>query len=287
MPKVGDKEFPYTDEGMRQANILSNRTGQKVIYTENKGKFGYQEGGSTGFGDRIRSTVNPVTGNKYRRDTLSSRNERVLEELYNEYKDSNRSLWDRFLEQEDRNRRAKYQNSGVPMPPRQGKLYPGDEYMEPVENGIEGYQEGGEAEGSWMQENMPYGRRPSDWEAFKRSISEEYPDENPYWGFTKEVGRGMAPNIPPEGKLDYGRMKRGIRDIFNIPEPESTSPDSGWVPVDPNEDPRLQQMPYQENPYNKVPGIWADAGFEESARMQEGGEVDARRPRNFGSLLSR
>ena len=48
MPKVGDKEFPYTDEGMRQANMHSKRTGQRVVYQENNGKFGYQTGGSTG-----------------------------------------------------------------------------------------------------------------------------------------------------------------------------------------------------------------------------------------------
>ena len=48
MPKVGDKEFSYTDDGMRQAQIYADRTGQKVEYQENNRKFGYQEGGSPG-----------------------------------------------------------------------------------------------------------------------------------------------------------------------------------------------------------------------------------------------
>ena len=48
MPKVGDKEFSYTDDGMRQAQIYADRTGQKVEYQENNRKFGYQEGGSAG-----------------------------------------------------------------------------------------------------------------------------------------------------------------------------------------------------------------------------------------------
>ena len=47
MPKVGDKEFSYTDDGMRQAQIYADRTGQKVEYQENNRKFGYQEGGYT------------------------------------------------------------------------------------------------------------------------------------------------------------------------------------------------------------------------------------------------
>lgn len=47
MPKVGDKEFSYTDDGMRQAQIYANRTGQKIKYDENNRKFGYQEGGYT------------------------------------------------------------------------------------------------------------------------------------------------------------------------------------------------------------------------------------------------
>ena len=47
MPRVGNKEFSYTDDGMRQAQIYADRTGQRVEYQENNRKFGYQEGGYT------------------------------------------------------------------------------------------------------------------------------------------------------------------------------------------------------------------------------------------------
>ena len=56
MPKVGDKEFPYTDKGMRQAEIHARNTGRTIEYDENNRKFGYQTGGSyssgSNYGDR-------------------------------------------------------------------------------------------------------------------------------------------------------------------------------------------------------------------------------------------
>ena len=62
MPRVGDKEFPYTDDGMRQAQIHANRTGQSVNYPENNKRFGYQLGGmanSTGdLGSKARKFLN-------------------------------------------------------------------------------------------------------------------------------------------------------------------------------------------------------------------------------------
>ena len=62
MPRVGDKEFPYTDDGMRQAQIHANRTGQSVTYPENNKRFGYQTGGmanSTGdLGSKARKFLN-------------------------------------------------------------------------------------------------------------------------------------------------------------------------------------------------------------------------------------
>ena len=46
MPKVGDKEFPYTEAGERQANIYARQTGRKVEYDTNTyGHGSYQEGG--------------------------------------------------------------------------------------------------------------------------------------------------------------------------------------------------------------------------------------------------
>ena len=46
MPKVGDKEFPYTEAGERQANIYARQAGRKVEYDTNTyGHGSYQEGG--------------------------------------------------------------------------------------------------------------------------------------------------------------------------------------------------------------------------------------------------
>ena len=59
MPKVGDKEFPYTEAGERQANIYANQTGRKVEYDTNTyGHGSYQEGGEVG-DDNITSSSGP------------------------------------------------------------------------------------------------------------------------------------------------------------------------------------------------------------------------------------
>tara|TARA_R110002020_G_scaffold12453_10_gene45773 strand:+ start:370 stop:1227 length:858 start_codon:yes stop_codon:yes gene_type:complete len=252
MPRVGDKEFPYTDEGMRQANIMSRRTGQKVQYNENKGKFGYQEGGGAGFGDRITSTVNPVTGPREmdpREALLRDNAKRKMQEDWGDvYRDRqwDPRQWDNWFQENPppgpRGPAKGWRESrerAIPMPYRPGvddqRAVPMPYYPDRDSGIAVPMQKGG-----WMQEKMPYGLRPSDFDAFKRGITEEYPDENPYWGFAKEVGRGMVPpNIPPEGKLDYRRMKRGIKDILNIPE--SAAPDSGWVPVNPDEYPSIPE----------------------------------------------
>ena len=49
MPKVGDKEFPYTEKGERQAQIYARQTGRQVEYDTNTyGHGSYQEGGEVG-----------------------------------------------------------------------------------------------------------------------------------------------------------------------------------------------------------------------------------------------
>ena len=51
MPKVGDKEFPYTEAGERQANIYARQTGRQVEYDTNTyGHGSYQEGGEVAIG---------------------------------------------------------------------------------------------------------------------------------------------------------------------------------------------------------------------------------------------
>ena len=55
MPTVGDKEFPYTKEGERQANIYANQTGRRVEYDTNTyGHGSYQEGGEVSMLDRLK-----------------------------------------------------------------------------------------------------------------------------------------------------------------------------------------------------------------------------------------
>ena len=49
MPKVGDKELPYTEAGERQANIYARQAGRKFEYDTNTyGHGSYQEGGEVG-----------------------------------------------------------------------------------------------------------------------------------------------------------------------------------------------------------------------------------------------
>lgn len=59
MPRVGDKKFSYTDDGMRQASMHANRTGQNIVYEENDKMYGYQQGGTVGrnLGDRANQAL--------------------------------------------------------------------------------------------------------------------------------------------------------------------------------------------------------------------------------------
>ena len=49
MPKVGDKDFPYTDEGIKQAAAESEVSGMPISNAADRNVTTYEGGGKTGF----------------------------------------------------------------------------------------------------------------------------------------------------------------------------------------------------------------------------------------------
>jgi hypothetical protein len=102
-------------------------------------------------------------------------------------------------------------------------------------------------------------RAPGHWAAFKEGIAEDYPGENPWWALAKETGkRGLKKLLPSPKEKSEGRIpylwghSLDINDFMGERQ-QSTSPDSGWVPVNPNEG--RSRIPDDWLDYNRRPSL--------------------------------
>ena len=62
MPKVGNKEFPYTDKGRGQAEVYAAQTGQTVSSEKDSYGYGTYQGGGMFSGAEQRASAGDVMG---------------------------------------------------------------------------------------------------------------------------------------------------------------------------------------------------------------------------------